>query len=141
MSPADPLILLVDDTEDIRDIWRRVLRKAGFRVVEAVDGEDGIRKTRELLPHLVVMDMTMPVLGGLEASQRLKTDSATAAVPIIMISADDDVRAEARAAGCDGFLVKPVSHADLISHIRRLLGGEGERSPSVVRAMDATAQE
>ena len=132
MPPADPLILLVDDTEDIRDIWRRVLSKAGFRVVEAVDGEDGIRKTREFLPHLVVMDMTMPILGGLEASRRLKTDSVTAAVPIVMISADDDVRAEACAAGCDGFLVKPVSHAELIGHIRRLLSGEGERSPSVV---------
>jgi len=121
MPPADPLILLVDDTEDIRDIWRRALCKAGFRVVEAVDGEDGIRKTREFLPHLVVMDMTMPLLCGLEASRRLKTDSVTAAVPIIMVSADDDVKAEARAAGCDGFLLKPVRHPELISHIRRLL--------------------
>ena len=121
MSPADPLILLVDDTEDIRDIWRRVLCKAGFRVVEAVDGEDGIRKTREFLPNLVIMDMTMPLLSGVEASRRLKTDSATAGVPIIMVSADDDVKAEARAVGCDGFLLKPVRHPELISHIRRLL--------------------
>jgi CheY-like chemotaxis protein len=121
MPTADPLILLVDDTEDIRDIWRRALSKAGFRVVEAVDGEDGIRKTREFLPHLVVMDMTMPILNGIEACRQLKADSATAAVPIIMISADDDVKTEARAAGCDGFLLKPVSHPELITHIRRLL--------------------
>ena len=132
MPQANPLILLVDDTEDIRDIWRRALCKAGFRVVEAVDGEDGVRKTREFLPHLVIMDMTMPIVGGLEASRRLKTDSVTAAVPIIMVSADDDVRAEARAVGCDGFLLKPVSHPELISHIRRLLSEEEERSPSVV---------
>jgi two-component system, cell cycle response regulator DivK len=132
MPPAGSLILLVDDTEDIRDIWRRVLCKAGFRVVEAVDGEDGIRKAREFLPHLVVMDMTMPLLNGLEASRRLKTDSVTAAVPIIIVSADDDVKAEARAAGCDGFLLKPVSHPELIGYIRRLLSEDGERSRSVV---------
>jgi CheY-like chemotaxis protein len=126
MATADPLILLVDDTEDIRDIWRRALSKAGFRVVEAVDGEDGVRKTREFLPHLVIMDMTMPLLSGVEASRRLKTDSATAAVPIIMVSADDDVKAEARAVGCEGFLVKPVRHPELISHIRRLLTSDGQ---------------
>jgi CheY-like chemotaxis protein len=123
MATANPLILLVDDTEDIRDIWRRALSKAGFRVVEAVDGEDGVLKTRECLPQLVVMDMTMPRLNGVEASRRLKADSATAAVPIIMVSADDDVKSEARAAGCEGFLLKPVRHPELISQIRRLLGG------------------
>jgi CheY-like chemotaxis protein len=132
MATPDPLILLVDDTEDVRDIWRRALSKAGFRVVEAVDGEDGVRKTRECHPHLVVMDMTMPLLNGVEASRRLKMDSATAAVPIIMVSADDDVKAEARAAGCDGFLLKPVRHPELISHIRRLLGEDVERSSPVV---------
>jgi CheY-like chemotaxis protein len=124
MATANPLILLVDDTEDIRDIWRRALSKAGFRVVEAVDGEDGVLKTRECLPQLVVMDMTMPRLNGVEASRRLKADSATAAVPIIMVSADDDVKAEARAAGCEGFLLKPVRHPELISQIRRLLNAE-----------------
>ena len=132
MASADPLILLVDDTEDIRDIWRRALSKAGFRVEEAVDGEDGIRKTRELLPHLVLMDMTMPFLSGIEACRRLKTDSVTAAVPIIMVSADDDVKAEAHAAGCDGFLLKPLRHPELISHVRRFLGEAAQRSPSVV---------
>ena len=78
------------------------------------------------------MDMTMPRLNGVEASRQLKTDSVTAAVPIIMVSADDDVKAEARAAGCDGFLLKPVRHPELISHIRRLLSNEVERSYSTV---------
>ena len=128
MPPADPLILLVDDTEDIRDIWRRALSKAGFRIVEAVDGEDGVQKTREFLPDLVVMDMTMPRLNGVEASRRLKADSLTAAVPIIVISADDDVKGEARAVGCDGFMLKPVRHPDLISNIRRLLTEAEERA-------------
>lgn len=128
MPTADPLILVVDDTEDIRDIWRRALSRAGFRVLEAVDGEDGVRKTREFLPHLILMDMTMPLLSGIEASRQLKTDSATAAVPIIMVSADDDVRTAARAAGCDGFLLKPVRHPELIDHIRRLLAGGGARA-------------
>jgi CheY-like chemotaxis protein len=123
-----PLILVVDDTEDIRDIWRRALSKAGFRVLEAVDGEDGVQKTLEFLPHLIVMDMTMPRLSGVEASRRLKTDVATAAVPIIMVSADDDIKAAARDAGCDGFLLKPVRHPELIAHIRRLLAGEEERA-------------
>lgn len=134
MPSTNPLILLVDDTEDIRDIWRRVLSKAGFRVVEAVDGEDGVQKTREFLPDLVVMDMTMPLLNGVEASRRLKADSATAAVPIIVVSADDDVKAEAHAVGCNGFLLKPVRHPDLISHIRRVLIEVEERSPSTAGA-------
>jgi CheY-like chemotaxis protein len=121
MLQTDALILIVDDTEDIRDIWRRVLCNAGFRVVEAVDGEDGVRKTRELLPNLVVMDMSMPLLCGIEASRRLKTDSLTAAIPIIIVSADDDTKAEACAVGCEAFLLKPVRHPELIGHIRRLL--------------------
>ena len=121
MATANPLILLVDDTEDVRDIWRRVLLKAGFRIAEAVDGEDGVRKARDERPDLVVMDMSMPVLSGVEASRQLKGDSRTAAVPIIVVSADADAEADARAVGCDGFLLKPASHRDLISHIRRLL--------------------
>lgn len=130
MSATDPLILLVDDTEDVRDIWGRVLVRAGFRIVEAVDGEDGVRKTRDLRPDLVLMDMSMPLLNGVEASRRLKTDSLTAAVPIIVVSADADAEAAARAVGCDGFLLKPASHRDLIGYIRRLLPGADTPSPS-----------
>jgi CheY-like chemotaxis protein len=127
-EPPEALILLVEDTEDIRDIWCRFLTRAGFRVVEAEDGEDGVRKTRDCRPDLVVMDMTMPILSGVEASRRLKTDSATAAVPIIAVSADGDVEKDARAVGCDAFLLKPVRQFDLVGNVRRVLTEAGARA-------------
>ena len=120
MPPVSPLILLVDDTEEIRQVWRRLLTAAGFRVIEAVHGEDGVRKALDLRPDLIVMDIAMPVLNGIDATRQLKADPATTAVPILAVSADT-VDEESREAGCDAFLPKPVRHGHLLSEVRRLL--------------------
>lgn len=116
-------LLLVEDHPDNRDMLARRLTRRGFRVEFAVDGAEAVAKARALLPDLVLMDLSLPVLDGWEATRRLRADPATAALPIIALSAHAraEDRASALAAGCDDFDTKPVEFDGLLAKILALL--------------------
>jgi|SRR5688572_1641572 CheY-like chemotaxis protein len=119
--PRPQRVLLVDDSADIRDVWREWLTLWGFQVEEAENGLEAVRKAKEFPPALVLMDLTMPVLDGLGAAEQLKADPATAPVPILALSADlmPPAPESAIEAGCDAFLPKPIRAAHLLEEIRQ----------------------
>ncbi len=112
-------ILLVEDNEMNRDMLSRRLEKRGHAVSVAVDGAEGVAKARAEAPELILMDMSLPVLDGWEASRQLKADAATAGIPIIALTAHamESDRAKALAAGCDDFDTKPVELQRLLAKI------------------------
>ena len=110
-----PRALIVDDEEDTRELYAWCLRAAGWVVDGVGNGEEAIRSAAEFEPDVIVMDLRLPGLGGLEAARRLKTNEETAHIPIVMCSGADRVEAEAgaRQAGCDAFVGKPCLPDDL----------------------------
>ncbi len=118
-----PTLLLIEDHELNRDMLSRRLEKRGYTVVLAEDADLGLRLVRERLPDLILMDMSLPGLDGWEASRRLKADPATAALPIIALTAHAlaEDRERALEAGCNEFEPKPVELGSLLQKIERLL--------------------
>ncbi|HEV8610640.1 MAG TPA: response regulator [Thermoanaerobaculia bacterium] len=116
-------ILLVEDNEMNRDMLSRRLVRSGYEVVIAVQGEEGVALARTASPDLVLMDMSLPVLDGWEATRRLKGDPATREIPVIALTAHamSGDREKAREAGCDDFDTKPVEYTRLLSKIEGLL--------------------
>ena len=116
-------ILLVEDNEMNRDMLSRRLVKRGYEVVIAVEGEQGVALARRDSPDLVLMDMSLPVLDGWQATRLLKSDPATRQIPIIALTAHAMAgdREKAREAGCDDFDTKPVELPRLLSKIEGLL--------------------
>ena len=116
-------ILVIEDQEDNRAILRDLLTSAGFSVLEAVNGAEGVTKARSELPDLILMDIQMPVMDGYEATRRIKADAATASIPIIAVTSyalsGDEVRA--REAGCNGYVAKPFSPRQLLGQVRGFL--------------------
>jgi CheY-like chemotaxis protein len=120
-------ILLVEDNEMNRDMLSRRLERKGYSVVCAMDGQEGVAKTRSENPDLVLMDMSLPVLNGWEATQQLKADAATRGIPVIALTAHamaEDER-KAREAGCDDYDTKPVDLQRLLGKIETLLKRAG----------------
>jgi two-component system, cell cycle response regulator DivK len=116
-------ILVVEDTEDNRQIMRDLLSNAGYELVEAVTGEDGVAAAARERPDLILMDIQLPVMDGYEATRRIKADPATRGIPIIAVtsyalSGDEE---KARAAGCDGYVAKPFSPRQLLAKVREYL--------------------
>ena len=120
-----PRLLLVEDNEENRDGLSRHLRRKGFEVLAAVDGRQGVEAARTGAPDLILMDMSLPVLDGWEATRQLKADPATRHVPVIALTAHAMAgdREKALEAGCDEYEVKPVEFARLLDKIQALLGG------------------
>ena|SRR5688572_13228082 len=120
-----PRLLLVEDNEETRDGLSRYLRRKGYEVVTAVDGRQGLEAARAERPDLVLMDMSLPVLDGWEATRQLKVDPAIRDVPVIALTAHAMAgdREKALAAGCDEYDTKPVEFARLLGKIQELLGG------------------
>jgi len=120
------LILVVDDNEENRNMLVYRLARKGYAPVTAADGLEGIRLARTQAPALILMDMSMPVLDGWEATRRLKADPATAGIPVIALTAHAMVgdREKALAAGCDDYATKPIDWADLLDKMRRCLDRE-----------------
>jgi CheY-like chemotaxis protein len=118
-----PKILLVEDNEMNRDMLSRRLEKRGYTLSIAVDGGAGLALARAELPDLILMDMSLPVVDGWEATKQLKADPATAAIPVIALTAHamDSDRQKALEAGCDDFDTKPVELARLLGKIEELL--------------------
>jgi two-component system cell cycle response regulator DivK len=117
-------VLLVEDNEMNRDMLSRRLIRRGFQVVFATDGQQGIDLARSERPDVILMDMSLPIMDGWEASRRLKADDATRSVPVIALTAHamSGDREKAIEAGCDDYDTKPVELDRLIGKIERLLG-------------------
>jgi CheY-like chemotaxis protein len=117
-------VLLVEDNEMNRDMLSRRLIRRGFQVVFAIDGQQGIDLARSERPDVILMDMSLPIIDGWEASRRLKADDATRSVPVIGLTAHamSGDREKAIEAGCDDYDTKPVELDRLIGKIERLLG-------------------
>jgi len=116
-----PLVLLADDARDDREMYAEYLTKNGFRVAEAADGAEAVRLTKQLRPQVIVLDLHMPRLGGIEATRLIRQDAKIRNTPILVLTADDTQEQEAQTAGANAVCVKPCMPATLISHIRRLL--------------------
>ena len=112
-------ILLVEDNEMNRDMLSRRLARKGYDVHIAVDGEQAVRMTRDLRPDVVLMDMSLPVLDGWEATRRLKADPETAGIPVIALTAHalPAERDRALEAGCVAFETKPIDFPKLLAAI------------------------
>ena len=116
-------ILVVEDTEDNRQIMRDLLTAAGFEMVEAEDGAAGVAAAEREKPDLILMDIQLPVMDGYEATRRIKANAALKHIPIIAVtsyalSGDEE---KARAAGCDGYVTKPFSPRQLLAKVREHL--------------------
>jgi CheY-like chemotaxis protein len=123
-----PKLLLVEDNEESRDGLSRHLKRKGFDVLIAVDGRQGVESARTAAPDLILMDMSLPVLDGWEATRQLKANAATRQIPVIALTAHAMAgdREKALQAGCDEYDTKPVEFARLLGKIQALLGGPAE---------------
>ncbi len=122
-------LLLVEDNEENRDGLSRHLRRRGYQVLLAVDGRQGVEVARAESPDLILMDMSLPVLDGWEATRQLKAAAETRAIPVIALTAHAMAgdREKALAAGCDEYDTKPVEFARLLAKIKSLLKGTAAR--------------
>ncbi len=116
-------ILLVEDNEKNWDMLSRRLRRRGYEVILAFDGQQGVDMALKDAPHLILMDMSLPVLDGWEATRRIKADASGAKIPIIALTAHamSGDREKARQAGCDDYHAKPVELADLLTQMETAL--------------------
>jgi CheY-like chemotaxis protein len=121
--PDLPLILVVDDFDDNRAMYAEYLALKGFRVAEATDGDQAVARATELLPALVVMDLSLPGMDGWEATRLLKSDARTKHIAILALSghAEESHAQRAREAGCDAFVAKPCLPEELVVKVRALL--------------------
>jgi two-component system, cell cycle response regulator DivK len=116
-------ILVVEDTEDNRQIIRDLLSSAGYELIEAADGAEGVALAQSQHPDLILMDIQLPQMDGYEATRRIRAVPGLAAVPIIAVTsyALSGDEAKTRAAGCDGYVAKPFSPRQLLAKIREFL--------------------
>jgi CheY-like chemotaxis protein len=121
-------ILLVEDNEMNRDMLARRLKRRGFEIVCAVDGSEAIEMATSSHPDLILMDMSLPVLDGWEATRRIKENPASQAIPIVALTAHamEGEREKALDAGCDEYDTKPVEIDRLLRKIEQFLGGEAQ---------------
>ena len=135
-------ILVVEDQEDNRTILRDLLTHAGFVVLEAVTGEEGVRAAEAHRPDLILMDIQLPGMDGLELTRRLKADPRTAGILVVALTAyamkgDEE---KARAAGCDGYISKPIDTRALPVRVAAYLEGQEVSARWTMSPMSADDQ-
>ena len=124
---ADPthkaLILVVEDFDDAREMYRDYLEFSGFRAETARDGREAIDKARALQPDLILMDLSLPGMDGWTATRQLKSDARTSAIPVVALTGHALAGSSdgARQAGCDAFVTKPCLPDELVIELRRIL--------------------
>ena len=116
-------VLLVDDYPDAREMYSEYLQFSGFDVVEATNGMEALKSAIESSPDIILMDLSLPVMDGWEATRRLKADERTASIPVVALTghALAGISEGAKRAGCDAFVTKPCLPEDLVKEIRRIL--------------------
>jgi len=124
MAAKNSTVLLVEDNEDNLLIYSTILRHSGYVVVEARDGQAGIDAARKEHPGLILMDVSIPIIDGLEATRRLKADPATKEIPIIALTAHALASDQQKAieAGCDSYIAKPAEPRAVVAAVREYLG-------------------
>ena len=122
-----PRVLLVDDYSDAREMYSEYLTFSGFDVVEAANGMEALQRAAESAPDIILMDLSLPVMDGWEATRRLKADPRTASIPVMALTghALPGISEGARQAGCDAFVTKPCLPDELVKEIRKMLDGVG----------------
>jgi CheY-like chemotaxis protein len=121
-SDERPTVLVVEDFEDNRFMMKRLLEMSGYRVVEAVNGNQAVESAASENPDIILMDLSLPQLDGLAATRRIRAQEDSRKVPIIAVSAHDsaDFHAEALAAGCNEYVTKPIDFDQLVQLLDRL---------------------
>jgi two-component system cell cycle response regulator DivK len=132
-----PRVLIVDDYPDAREMYAEYLRYAGFDVIEASNGVEALERATDGQPDIILMDLSLPVMDGWEATRRLKADQGTAHIPVVALTghALAGFSDGAKQAGCDAFVTKPCLPEDIVKEINRVLeavpgGRRGRRSGS-----------
>jgi CheY-like chemotaxis protein len=122
-KPERPCVLLVDDYPDAREMYSEYLQYSGFDVIEAGNGIEALERALEREPDIILMDLSLPVMDGWEATRRLKADRRTAGIPVVALTghALAGISEGAKQAGCDAFVTKPCLPEDLVREIRKLL--------------------
>jgi two-component system, cell cycle response regulator DivK len=123
MTSLPATVLLVEDNEDNLRIYSTFLTYSGYRVLEAADGEAGLALARSELPDVILMDVSIPKMDGYEVTRRLKSDPATAQIPVIALTAHalPSDRDRALDAGCDGYIPKPAEPRLVVAEVRKML--------------------
>jgi two-component system, cell cycle response regulator DivK len=123
MNPESPLILVVDDYQDAREMYAEYLSFSGFRVAEASNGLEAVEKAFALHPDVILMDLSLPGMDGWAATRQLKSDERTRSIPVLALTGHALAGASdgARQAGCDAFVTKPCLPDELVVEVRRML--------------------
>lgn len=129
---TSPLVLVVEDYQDAREMYVEFLKFSGFRVAEARNGVEALDQAFDLRPDVILMDLALPRMDGWEATRRLKKDNRTQDIPVVALTghALAGHAEDARQAGCDSFVPKPCLPDALVAEIRRVLGQTGSRNPA-----------
>lgn len=141
-SDAPPLILVVDDYADAREMYSEYLEYSGFRTAQAKNGVEALERAFALSPDVILMDLSLPVMDGWEATRRLKKDTRTQDIPVVALTghALEGHSESAREAGCDAFLAKPCLPDDLVEHVKKILAGKRRSSAAHPRGRGRKGQ-
>ena len=123
LNEDKPRVLVVDDYPDAREMYSEYLEYCGFEVAQAANGMEALQRALEAQPDIILMDLSLPVMDGWEATRRLKADKRTARIPVVALTghALAGISEGAKRAGCDAFVTKPCLPEDLVKEIRRVL--------------------
>ena len=121
------LVLIVEDNEKNMKLARDILQAKGYQTVEAETGEEGVKLAKERKPDLVLMDIQLPGINGIEAFRQLRAEAATAKIPVVALTASvtPTDRSQITAAGFDAFISKPISLKEFVETVKRLVEGGG----------------
>ena len=125
-KPDKPRVLVVDDYPDAREMYGEYLEYCGFEVVQASNGMEALQRALDTTPDIILMDLSLPVMDGWEATRRLKADKRTENIPVVALTghALAGISEGAKKAGCDAFVTKPCLPEDLVKEIRRVLDAQ-----------------
>jgi CheY-like chemotaxis protein len=126
-----PRVLVVDDYPDAREMYAEYLEFSGFDVIQAVNGMEALQRAVDTAPDIILMDLSLPVMDGWEATRRLKEDARTNSIPVVALTghALAGISEGAMKAGCDAFVTKPCLPEDLVKEIRKLIDRAPQSTP------------
>ena len=132
---SKPRVLVVDDYPDAREMYGEYLEYSGYDVIQATNGMEALQRAVDDKPDIILMDLSLPVMDGWEATRRLKADSRTAEIPVVALTghALAGISEGAKRAGCDAFVTKPCLPEDLVLEIKRVLDKSTSSATKKVR--------
>jgi CheY-like chemotaxis protein len=130
MTTKGQKVLLVDDYSDAREMYTEYLEFMGYQVLQAQNGVEALERALDSSPDIILMDLSLPIMDGWEATRRLKADKRTQSIPVVALTghALAGISEGAKEAGCDSFVTKPCLPEDLVKEIRRILDEPGRKT-------------